>query len=172
METTEATPAAQVAEILGTAGIVMTAAHVPSTYDPKSKEWQGIAWRVTFQSPRGEFSTDFKQGIGHLPPPLTAMHRAMTLETLTAIRKALATGKVGGVALAPPAISDVVSCLVSDASAADYATYEQWAPELGYDIDSRKGEATYRACLDIARELNRIFGAVVVESLREPCQQM
>lgn len=47
----------------------------------------------------------------------------------------------------PPAIVDVLSCLASDASFVENCdTFEDFANELGYDPDSRKAEATYKAC--------------------------
>lgn len=57
-----------------------------------------------------------------------------------------------------PGLMDVLYCLVSDASVRNYSTYEEWGPEYGYDEDSRKGEATYRACQKQTTDFLRVLG--------------
>jgi len=57
-----------------------------------------------------------------------------------------------------------------DASAIDYATFEEWAPEMGYDADSRKGEAIYRTCLEYALKLRGAVGDKAMEQLRTATQ--
>jgi len=47
---------------------------------------------------------------------------------------------------AKPTAFEVMYCLVSDASYADYS-YEEWAESIGYDVDSREAEKTYKACI-------------------------
>jgi hypothetical protein len=56
-----------------------------------------------------------------------------------------------------PTAADVLSCLCSDARAAD-DSFEDWARDLGYDTDSREAEATYKACCAIAPKLTRFLG--------------
>jgi hypothetical protein len=56
-----------------------------------------------------------------------------------------------------PTAADVLSCLCSDASAAGQS-FEDWCSDLGYDADSRKAEATYKACEAIAPRLTRFLG--------------
>lgn len=168
-------------KILASAGITMDVKHVPTTFDPQSKEWQHIAWSITFTSPRGTFTTSYKQGIGHLPF-FNQPSNHVTLYKLEFINWALTTGKaVAWVKpnyvktdrpLTPPDASDVVGSLILDASAADYATFEQWASDTGYNPDSRKDHAIWEAYRSIALDLNRVFGAGVVEALREPCGEL
>lgn len=57
-----------------------------------------------------------------------------------------------------PDVLDVLYCLVSDASVRHSAAYEEWAPDYGYDIDSRKGEEVYRACQKQTTDLLRVLG--------------
>ena len=49
----------------------------------------------------------------------------------------------------------------------DFPIYEDWSGELGYDVDSRKGEATYRQCLEIALKLRAMIGNDSLDTLRE-----
>jgi len=45
-----------------------------------------------------------------------------------------------------PTAADVLSSLISDAQSIEGApTFEDWAGDLGYDVDSRKAEQTYKA---------------------------
>jgi hypothetical protein len=148
---------------------------------PKSKEWQHIAWRVTFTSPRGKFETGYRQGIGHLP---NYKQGRITLADEAVIKATLKTGHVCRwvdgfnqakptiTALTPPTAADVVYSLMSDAEAADYATFEEWAAAAGYDTDSRSAEKIYNACRAIALDLYRVFGAAVLDRLRPIVQEM
>lgn len=43
-------------------------------------------------------------------------------------------------------------------------------PELGYDPDSRKAEAIYKACLEIALKLRNALGEDGLAKLREAAQ--
>ncbi len=171
----------QIQSILDNAGIEMAAQYVPSEYDPKSKEFQGIKWKIVFKSKRGEFATNFTQGIGHLPNyPKTGK---MPVDILEDIKHTLQTGKIcrhignqilkfGGKPISPPHPADVISCLLTDSSAEDYATFEDWANEMGYDPDSRKAEAIWQACLETSRNMNRVIGHDVIEALRGPCSEL
>ena len=60
---------------------------------------------------------------------------------------------------------NVLYCLVSNASVLDYRSFEDWAREMGYDPDSRKGEEVYRACLEIALALRTGLGELGMAKL-------
>ena len=66
-----------------------------------------------------------------------------------------------------PKLLDVLYCLVMDALILDYSSYEEWAPELGYDIDSRKGEQVYKDCIKQSLALKNLIGHEALEKLRE-----
>lgn len=53
-------------------------------------------------------------------------------------------------------LADVLSSLIMDANGSDQP-YEEWAADLGYDEDSRKGYAVWETCNNIRRWLERIF---------------
>ena len=65
---------------------------------------------------------------------------------------------------------DVLSSLALDASILDAGSFEDWASEFGYDPDSRKAEATYRACLEIALKLRQGLGDEGLRKLQEAAQ--
>ena len=56
-----------------------------------------------------------------------------------------------------PSLSDVLYCLVSDASSVrNGEKFEDWANELGYNPDSRQDEKCFNACLETWRALLRL----------------
>lgn len=66
-----------------------------------------------------------------------------------------------------PVFADVLACLALDASVLDSGGFEEWASEYGCDTDSRKAEATYRACLEVALKLRAALGEGGLQALRE-----
>jgi hypothetical protein len=79
--------------------------------------------------------------------------------------------KVGGKPILPDP-ADVVASFLSDGDAIDHPTYEDWAGEFGYDVDSRKGEAIYRACLQVGLSLRNTLGEETLRELREAAQDL
>lgn len=65
---------------------------------------------------------------------------------------------------------DVLHSLVSDSDAIDHPTFESWAGDYGYDIDSRSAQATYRACLAIGLALRSALGEDGLRRLRDAGQ--
>jgi hypothetical protein len=65
---------------------------------------------------------------------------------------------------------DVIASLALDSNVLDESSFEDWASNLGYDVDSRKAEATYRACLDLALKLRNGLGDEGLRKLHEACQ--
>lgn len=67
----------------------------------------------------------------------------------------------------PPKPGDVLNCLILDASGVDQP-FEDWASDLGYDPDSRKAEAVYRACQDTRYKLRDLLGEPAFDFLCDP----
>lgn len=66
----------------------------------------------------------------------------------------------------PPTLESVLDCLASDASSVECeGSFENWCSSLGYDTDSRKAEATYRACMEQAFNLRHLLGAAAYDQL-------
>ena len=67
-----------------------------------------------------------------------------------------------------PTVADLMGSLMQDGTAYfDAETFEEWASNFGYDIDSRKAESVYRACDTIGRALARAFDADELAALRD-----
>jgi hypothetical protein len=56
-----------------------------------------------------------------------------------------------------PTAADVLACLASDARSAE-GSFEDFCSDLGYDVDSRKAEQTYKACAKMAMRLPKFLG--------------
>jgi hypothetical protein len=69
-----------------------------------------------------------------------------------------------------PNALDVIYSLMADADVLNEFSYEDWAANTGYDPDSRKGEALYRSCLEIALKLRNGIGEKALAELREAFQ--
>ena len=125
-------------------------------------------------------TTDYGAGCGHCPSYKASVKELGNRNSVMrdeAIRKECETGlpTVGGYTNRSsnpilPDFCDVLASLASDASVLDSGTFEEWAGEFGYDTDSRKAEATYRACLEIALKLRNGIGEDGLRRLQEACQ--
>lgn len=144
--------------------------------DPKTDDLS-LNWRVTVGRNGAPFmEADYMQGIGHAPSykqsaRLTvATAEALAFEAEKGRRAPRSGGLFAGALIPEPSAADVLYTLVSDAGALDHPTFEDWAAELGYDTDSRKAEATYRACLEIGLKLRAAVGDGGLEQLRTAFQ--
>lgn len=171
-----------VKKILNNAGVVYAAEFVPLSKARREDgdAEQSINWLVSLTHGSTALRVPFRQGIGHLPNFGHSLAR-LTVDDSAIITKACEQGKglrrdwrtVGspylafGPKLPPPDVADVMYCLLSDAEAIDYPSYEEWAADLGFDADSRKGERAYRECLATGLALRRLFGETALAELRE-----
>lgn len=58
-----------------------------------------------------------------------------------------------------PTVEEVLDCLASDAAGYDNArSFEDWAGEYGYDVDSRKAERVYNTIKEQADKLKALLG--------------
>lgn len=155
--------------------------------DEKAKT---LNWSVTIEGKGSSLTVDYAQGIGHVPGwrelPRTLYFEDLRKEFDNASEKGVYPIKrlhehehkhehgtrldilPGNLTkpLPAPDVLDVLYSLVLDSSAAD-ETFEDWCANYGYDTDSRKAEATYRACVDYGIRLRRILGADVLARLSE-----
>lgn len=159
-------------------GVTMTAQFVPwsksrnkDQKDDRGNRRMSLNWLVTiFANGAPVLTTDYMAGEGHCPSYKQNAFRSMDYDR--ALQHECETGRASTVSGKPilPSLADVMHSLLLDASAIDCATYEDWAADFGYDADSRKGEAMYRACLDHALRLRRALGDAILQQLREAAE--
>lgn len=158
----------------------------------KNVSKKNLNWRVTLRReyprtgpdpidfcPRDILTTDYSAGIAHTP--YYKKHKEGTLrwslynepmyeyevEHGKEARELETIGVLNGGALILPDPIDVIWSLAQDAGVLNAGSFEEWASDLGYDTDSRKAEATYRACLDIALKLRNGIGEDGLQRLQE-----
>ena len=141
-----------------------------------------LNWRVTpARNGRDILTTDYSAGIGHIPH--FKLTHTLTADRLEALKATVETGRnhfdakgepawryVGKHTEIWPKAEDVMYLLSMDSDVLDYPTYEEWAANYGCEPDSRKGEAIYRACLEIALKLRAAIGESGLAMLREVFQ--
>ena len=152
-----------------------------------------LNWRVAVLKDgrpiRGIENVDYMQGIGHAPshnsPPKFTDGRPdkwrqgeyAKIEAEQGKRAAISTLTGNGYAIAsqplpPPSASDVLFSLCLDASALDYAAFEDWAIDYGYDADSRKADGIYKQCLAYGLALRAAIGDADLSALRDLANEM
>jgi hypothetical protein len=166
------------ADALEAAGITIEAVFVPAAKGTPGKDLR-LNWRVAVDvKGRRILETDYTQGVGHCPAYKASVRELGGRDCVMrwdAIERECQTGETWRASFSgesrkripAPTAAEVMYCLISDASAIDHPTYESWASDLGYDEDSRKGEAIYRACLEIGLKLRAALGDAGLETLRE-----
>lgn len=139
----------------------------------KENTYPSLNWLVTLKRAGNDLlSTSFSAGWAHCPAYSDpTLGRQDSVQRFKTIREQCETGRNGkpgkpGTWIKPDSV-DVIYSLVSDSCVLDYASFESWADDFGYDSDSRKAEAIYKACLDIALKLKAAIGADAIERLRE-----
>ena len=68
----------------------------------------------------------------------------------------------------PPTLLDVLSCCLSDfvdAKIFEESEFEWWGGKFGYDTDSRKAEAIYRAVIAKSCDMRETFNAQEIDDL-------
>lgn len=151
--------------IIDALGITIEASYIP--HDTQTGEKPMLRWAISVRRNGREFySTEYSAGCAHAPEYKKA-------KMLTAAVKAeCETGIVYGtrmIPVPPPAVAEVVSSLLLDASNAD-ERFEDWADNYGFDQDSRKAERMYRACQETAAALRRAFDRDELAALEKAFQ--
>lgn len=165
-------------DLIESLGITYTAQLVPFSKSRNAKPVTkpgdlSINWKVTLAKGANTLTTDYSAGIGHLPGYKQTWHGRMSVDEFDAIKRACETGKTGkfGTLKIPaPSIEDVLYSLVSDSTAIDAGSFEDWASDYGYDTDSREAERIYKQCIDIGLALRRVVGDAKLQELREAFQ--
>lgn len=156
----------------------------------KETAWPHIAYTVAlnFKGKRC-LTTPYKLGVGHVDPKkirtgtTLAAARGFSIDDESLLmtwqskpgaqfkdkaRWADVAAKVAKWQKVQPTLSDVLHSLLSDGDAFFNAqSFEDWASDFGYDADSRKAEAIYRACDAIGRKLAATVPEDVLSKARE-----
>jgi hypothetical protein len=166
--------------------------------DNRGKPVYSLNWRVTLirthdgSKPHEILTTDYSAGIGHAPTgkklvywgKRTAEDRDNELRAQWECEHGFPSlgitwrgagdphiyGPTAESKRLLPDTCDVICSLVRDADVLDTGGFAEWAGDFGYDTDSRKAEAIYRACLEIALKLRAGIGEAAIAELRDASQ--
>lgn len=145
--------------------------------DTKDPRERSLNWRVTLKRGGREIiSTDYTAGLGHCPAYQKLKRGFISLYDEAGIIHETEKGTIWidnefrkGKPILPDSAS-VLHSLLMDSDAIDCSTFEEWAENSGYDVDSRKAEAIYRQCLEIGLKLRNGLGDGNLTRLREAFQ--
>jgi hypothetical protein len=158
-----------VSEFMQKNGITAKVEYVRSGNDiapwTDDKPWECDQWKVTFQKDvkiegLRLFSVDYWTGSGQ-----RQLLNAKQLENIG--RNTVWFRDNARYQRVPPTAEGVMDTLVSDSYALGQ-TFEDWVGDLGYDVDSRRAEKTFNACIHQTSRLLKFLGSnAKLEELRE-----
>lgn len=167
--------------VLTEMGVTMTSEFVPfsRSRNQNSKDLS-INWKVTVNRGSRSLTTDYMQGIGHLPEPITPTYwgKKKYMEN-ELIERACSTGTIHKysdsmgsfidtkVKLKEPTIDEVLYCLVSDANVIDYPSFADWAHDYGYNDDSITDKKVYDDCMHLALQMRGMFPDADMNTLQD-----
>lgn len=175
----------EIEQVIAGLGLTATYKFIPwSQSRNKAEKYPSLNYEVTLRHDnRDVLTTDYMMGSGHAPA--YKCRRADKWLTEQAIKSECETGRkcthiseaanTAGYVVANkgpeifPELIDVVYSLQMDADTIDY-TFESWCNEFGYDTDSRKAEAIYNQCVQIAIKLRQAIGEDGLNKLRDAYQ--
>lgn len=163
-------------DIIKSLGLEIKSKFVPFSVSRNSdEEYKSLNWKVTITSGTKVINVNYTKGVGSLPYPQTSfgvtnyqkrmINEAIDSAVETGIaRKLTVVDKdikfLPGNAIFPiPTLQEVLYSLSSDADVKNYLTYEQWASDMGFDTDSRKGEKIYDDCRKQTSEFMKLIGS-------------
>ncbi len=133
--------------------------------ETKREDWVCDQWAVTFKSTKNNksFTEMFYTGTGH-----REIKRGFAYCSRSGARLVNGHWQVA-IAKAPSAAS-VLHSLLMDATAND-ESFNNWASDFGYDVDSIKAFTLYQQCCKIAITLATVFTREQQSELRDLLQE-
>ncbi len=180
-ETNSATPpSVRVDNWANKYGISANFAFVPFSLSRNSGEkFPSLNWKVTlYKDQREILRFDYSRGSGYAPSYKQNMRYQREVDAVSyecenghKVREICGSMRKGE-KIAPPKLADVLYSIAMDTDAIDYATFEDWASEFGYEKDSRKAESIYKTCIDYALKMRSAVGEKGLSALREAVSDM
>jgi hypothetical protein len=119
-------------------------------------DWPHFKWTVVLTRDGATYDLPYKMGLGHQqtkcgqPMPSLGRYNAVIPCQHSRCHNA-------GWQPTPPTLYDVLTALKADAPRGE--AFEEWAPNLGYDTDSRRALDIYVACQKSEMLSRRFFGS-------------
>lgn len=152
-------------ETLDMLGLTFEARFVPfSQSRNKNEKKPSLNWKISILRDGMIIvnEIDFSMGYGHCPH-FQQMERKyvgfnLSVDDKRAIDRECETGVsvVGKTHRIEPNFIDFVYSMLMDSMVLNYDSFEDWAPDFGYDPDSRSGEKVYNECRAVAQKFARL----------------
>ncbi|SRR6266581_5969923 len=125
-------------------------------------------WSVTLNYKEKSYTTNYWQGIGHrkLQRPVKNEGNRYYHSIYGEFKTEKEACQAQWLKLVPPTIADVLGCLLLDSRSAE-GTFEDFAGEFGYDIDSRKALDTYLVCQATRNKMIGMLGTELFDALSQ-----
>lgn len=149
----------QVTAFLQAAGISYAVRLVGAT---KRDDWECDEWRVSFKGSRIDFSTEYFTGIGH-------RETVRGFKAISMPGSQMVKGHWQASKPVAPSAAGVLHSLMMDGRAID-DSFIVWCEDFGYDTDSRKALATYEACCETGRKMQKLFTREQCDALADMLQ--
>jgi hypothetical protein len=158
-------------------GVTFTSTFVPYSKVDKSrwttKDHKCVTWDVHLHvNDRNVMTFRYSAGVTHLKCWKGFKGFQRTIAEQAEVDHEIEHGKplqawrYGSRTIEPDYIN-ALQCVLYDYSVLDFPTYEQWAPDSGFDPDSRFGERVYRECIEQSLKLRNALGDPKVCELSE-----
>lgn len=154
--------------------LVLKVTDAPENPHMTDDEWKGDHFFYTLNTSRRHMSGYFSKGIGLREYSVAAARSARLVNVHkfkqgTRIPSRWVVADVSYKAAfvpVPPTLVEILDSLASDASGIEGArTFEEWAGEYGFDVDSRTALKIYKATKRQSEKLRALLGVAAYETL-------
>jgi hypothetical protein len=144
-------------------GVVLTSTLVRDEFNGRTNRNGQSVWAVTIVRNGESFQTEYSMGAAYRHyrnnRPIQIKHYNLTVYDCDRYNQTKPDN---------PSLDDVLHCFVMDAQGVgDGQTFEDWAADYGYEVDSREAEKSFNACRDSYFAMIRLFGSDGFEELCE-----
>jgi hypothetical protein len=154
-------------------GLTYTAEFIPQKFSRNADDKQpSINWRITISNGKNFITTDYTQGIGHIPTVAKSYKHFNRENELLAS----STGTYNTSAtlhwrnpkkLPTPNLINVLYSLTLDSDVCDYCGFEEWANNYGYNSDSISHRSIYEKCIIVSKQFRKIVDLPYMRKLFE-----
>lgn len=145
----------KLADFIAQHGIELVIASSPKTTTKDADGWEHYAWHVSLMRGNEGLATPYRRGTAHATQKWNSARQTYDMKPT------------------PPTTDEVLDSLHLDAQCYDDARdFEDFALSLGYDTDSRKAEAMYRECGEVAKRLRFFLGNEAYAQLLERVERL
>jgi hypothetical protein len=150
-------------EFIAQHDIELIIASEPKVSTKDDDGWEHFAWRVSLMRGNEGLAVPWRAGLGHV------MQADKPRRRWDPDRYEYVPNMVPE----PPTTADILDSLRLDAECYDEARdFEDFAATFGYDTDSRKAEALYHACAEMAKKLRIFLGNTAYTQLLEEVERL